>query len=319
MADQQVPTFDDLASELSAEADENLDEVVLGDPEPAPSTGEPKNPEVTDPKPADKPADEPATPAQGDEPADEHADPADPANPPADDQPLTRGEERKQGLQTEIRDLVSERNDLLSQRNALQQEVQGLTQQAYGPQSIDQIMAETGQDEMNARVTAMEQSQAFKDYNQQATDAQLLLGHESQRVIQDFPIFNPVQPDGTPNPDYQPQLAIQAAQILEANVIRDPNVPEVVAGPDGRQYTTGKGMIVGYRATPYQIYKPIADAHAMSVQVAQQSNNQGRIEGQRAAEKMLASADPASSTTPAEPKEDPFFSGLTKNLNLPTK
>jgi hypothetical protein len=241
---------------------------------------------------------EESTPAEPDEQEKEE-----PESEPAEEEKQSRADERKQqlaeevnGANQEIRDLVSQRNELLNQRNTIRQEVEQLTATIYRPQTADEIMEETGQTPADARITAMEQREELRSYQNTVAEQQFVISSESQRVINDYPMFNP-------NSDnFQPAIATQAAQLLESNLIRDPNVPEYLNGQP-----TGKGIVVGAHVSPYQLYKTIADAQALG-------STQGQVNGQRAAEQMSAAADPASSAPPKAPKEDPFLVGLTKGL-----
>lgn len=192
-----------------------------------------------------------------------------------DDQPQSKAEERKQQLNTEIRDLVS-------QRNAIKQEVEKLNSQVYQPESVEDLV-EQGMSEQDARIAAMERKQEIADYNNKVVEAQLTLSSESQRVLQDFPLFDPE------SSDFKPQIAEQAASLLEANLVKDPNT----------------GQVIGSNVSPYQLYKTIADAY----QVSQQ---EGQIKGQKATEQMLASVDAPSSAAPAKKEEDkdPFLAGF---------
>lgn len=312
MADTPMIQLDetDFIGDDDQELDVNKD-ADKQEPAPSePSTEENKDPEVADEPAPDEGGKQPEgkpTPAKEGEPEGEQP----PAEEGEDKQPQGRLEQRKDQLTQEIEEgkqnlgipANTEIRDLVSAQRAIREAVQARNQQVYAPQTPEEVMAETGQDETNARLTAMEQQRDLDNWNSRVSEAQLVVGTDSQRVLQDFPIFNPTLPDGQANPQYQPQIAAQAADVLERNLIRDPNVPEL--NQSGQP--TGKGMIVGFHATPYQIYKPIADAHAASAA-------QGRVTAQRDAEKMLANAEPASSAPPKAPKEDPFLSGLTGGL-----
>jgi outer membrane murein-binding lipoprotein Lpp len=284
---QDEPTITLDPADFAEEEDVKQEAVDTGTTE-AESSPEETQPEGNQQTPNEGEAEAPSDPDQEAEPEEQ----------PPEEQPVEKppvAEQRKEQLNTEIRDLVG-------QRNALRSEVEQLTSQVYAPRSASQIMAEEGQSASDARITAMEESMQINAYNQQISDAQFQVGTEAQQVLRDFSLFNPT------SPDYQPQIAAQAANLLERNLIRDNNVPEY--GPNGQP--TGKGIVIGVHSSPYELYKTIADAHSLNANAARQ---QGQIDGQRATEKMLASADPSSSTPPKEKKVDPFLAGLTKGLD----
>lgn len=191
----------------------------------------------------------------------------------ADEQPLGKADERKQQLNTEIRDLVA-------QRNALKAEVEKTTAQAYQPDSVEGLV-EQGYTELEAKVEAMRQGQEVERFNAQVVDAQLTLESESSRVLNDFPIFDP-QSD-----QYRPEVAAKAANLLSKNLVLDPNT----------------GQVIGSNVSPYQLYETIADASQISAQ-------DGQVRAQQATEKMLANADAPTSASPPKVKEDPILAIL---------
>lgn len=222
-----------------------------------------------EPKVAEKP-DKPepdADAAQADEGKETEGD----ADGVAEDTKPTKAEERKTQLNTEIRDLVS-------QRNALKSEVEKANAEVYQPASEAEL-TEQGLSATDAKVESLRQRIEIRDYNDRVADAQLTISSESERVLNDFPMFNPE------NKDYDEELAGEAAQLLQSNLILDENT----------------GQIIGSNVSPYQLYKTIARATGISAA-------KGQIKGQEDTEKMLANADTGSSTAPASKPKDP--SGL---------
>ncbi len=193
-----------------------------------------------------------------------------------DDQPKKNAETRKEELQTEIRDLVAK-------RNVLREEVEATNAKVYEPQTAEELI-EQGMDPAMARVESLEQGQKMDKFNAHVTDLNANLNVESLQVMADFPIFNPDAPE------YDKTLAETAKNVYQraAQIQTDPNT----------------GLVVQANVLPYEIYKAIADARTSGA-------NQGAAKGQKAAEKMLASADTPSSSAPKQPKEDPFLKGLT--------
>lgn len=197
----------------------------------------------------------------------------------AEEQPQGKAEDRKTQLNTEIRDLVS-------QRNAIKAQVEQMNQQVYQPQSVEDLVNE-GYSEAEARLSSMEQREELRNFNERVAEAQLTIGTESQRVLQDFPLFNP------DSPQFKPEIHARAAQLLSQNLIRDQNT----------------GQVIGSNVSPYQLYQTIDEAY-------QASAVENQIKGQQATNKMLANADVPSGVVPKAPKQDPFLSGLTKGYNL---
>jgi hypothetical protein len=238
-------------------------------PEVESSTAEPKVQEVAEPT---KETEDGFDKAE-EKPSEDEAEPVDDTD--KEEQPQTKADERKQKLNTEIRDLVT-------QRNAIKQEVERLNSQVYQPESV-QDLVDQGMTEQDARIAAMERKQEISEFNNQVVEAQLTLSSESERVLSDFPIFDPN------SKDFKPEIAEDAAQILESNLIKDPNT----------------GQVIGSNVSPYQLYKTIAKAHSIS-------KVEGQIAGQKATEQMLASVDAPTSAAPAktESDDDPFLKGF---------
>lgn len=232
-------------------------------PKADPSPAEDKKPEAAK---AEEPAKSDDTPAAPEAPA----DPAQPEGEVGTQEPQTKADERKAQLNTEIRDLVS-------QRNALRDQVARANSEVYQPATEGELMAE-GASATDAKVEALRQRIEVKDFTDMVADAQLTIESESQRVLQDFPMFNPDNKEA-----FNGELALEAATLLDANLIRDPNT----------------GQVIGSNVSPYQLYKTLARASGIS-------EVKGQVKGQRAAEQMLANADNASPVAPAKKPADPL-------------
>lgn len=265
MATQDVPTLEDLASDLAGtETTDVNNEAVEQD-----ATTEESSPKETQEPVAEETEEtDGEAESEDEEQSPEETEPEEPAP--------TKADERKQTLNSEIRDLVAERNRLRS-------EIETVNAQVYAPQSPEEIMEETGQSQADARITAMEQRQELIDYNNRIAEANLVLESESERVYRDFPMFD------SNSPQYNETIATEAADLLRANLQVDPNT----------------GQIIGSNISPYKLFSTIARAN-------QASAVENQLKGQKSAEQMLASAEPSSSATPVQPKEDPFLAGLTK-------
>jgi hypothetical protein len=188
--------------------------------------------------------------------------------------------------------------NLANENRELRQKVEQLTSQVYQPATEDELTEtvnpETGENfnRLEAKFEAYRQQQELDKYNSQVVGSQMEIGNEAYAVISDFPQFNPDDKE-----NFDEELATEAADLLEANLIRDPNVPEIdpqTANP------TGKGLIIGSNISPYKLYKTLARASGISATKAQ-------IKGQEATEKMLANADTAGSVSPPKAKVDPLM------------
>lgn len=263
MADSDTPSLGDLAADLVSETTDVKDEPVVETPtETESSTNETTQSDDTSEEQSEEETTEQSVVESNDE--SEESSTSSPAD------------ERKQELNREIRDLVTQRRELM-------QDVERLNAQVYAPQSVEQIMEETGQDETAARMTAMEQRQELQAYNTQVAETQLVLSTESQRVLHDFPMFDPA------SKEFKPEVANQAASLLAQSMIVDPNTQQ----------------IIGSNVSPYKLYKTIAAAN-------QASAVENQIKGKKSAEQMLATSEPQSSASETtEVKDDPFLKGLT--------
>ncbi len=191
------------------------------------------------------------------------------------EEPKKGAEARKEQLQTEIRQLVAKRNELRA-------EVTDVNSKVYAPQSPEELV-DQGMDPAMARVEALEQRTQMAEFNAHVADLNANLNIEALQVMADYPVFNPDAPE------YDKALADKARQVYEkaAAVQTDPNT----------------GLIIQANALPYEIYKAFAEA-------AQSGTQRGAINGQIAAEKNLAAADPVPTSAPKAAPEDPFLKGL---------
>lgn len=262
------------------------------DPSPAKpeAKAEDKKPEVAKDTKEEKKGDDtpapPEVPTKGEEakPDKEEAkaEPEDEAE-STEDKPRGKAEERKAQLNTEIRDLVS-------QRNALKEQVTKANAEVYQPATENELTGETNPEtgqpftSTEAKVEAMRQAIEMRDYNEKVAEAQLTIESESQRVLTDFPIFN------SENEGYDKELAEEAAELLQANLILDPNT----------------GQVIGSNVSPYQLYKTLARASGISTV-------KGQIKGQQATEKMLANADGGSAAAPPAKAKDPVLEILSSD------
>lgn len=199
----------------------------------------------------------------------------------AEEKPQGKAEDRKQQLNTEIRDLVAQRNALKTQVTAANAEVY---QPATEEELLEQTNPETGENynRLEAKLAAMEQAQEVDRYNSQVAEAQLTLSSEAQAALRDFPMFD------SESTSYNPEIAAEVDKLLGAALVIDPNTRQVI----------------GSNVSPYQLYKTIADASNIK-------EVQGQIKGQQASDKMQSRVDSTSGAAPAkQTEEDNFLKGL---------
>lgn len=199
----------------------------------------------------------------------------------------TRADTRKQQLNSEIRDKIAE-------RNALRDEIAELSKQKYNLKSaqdiptveslVEQINPNTGDYytraeadnlRINQRLDAMEEQRAFNDYVERVVDSRIQLSNEANKVVKDFPIFDPE------SDQYNAELTAAADEIMQGSLITDEKT----------------GQVIGSRVSPYQLYSTIAKAKA-SGEVG------GKTSGRKAALDMMNNADVGSSVNAPSSKED---------------
>lgn len=193
-------------------------------------------------------------------------------------------EDRKAQLEKDIEDSKeklgidpsTEIRDLVAAKNALRESVSKANSDAYKPATEEELTAE-GMSATDAKLEAMKQSMEMRDYTEKVAEAQLTIESESNRILRDFGWANPQ------SENFKEELANEASQLLQANLIIDPNTNQVI----------------GSNISPYQLYKTLDRASGI-----ERAN--GQIEGQQATEKQMANADPASSAAPPKKSENPL-------------
>ena len=202
-----------------------------------------------------------------------------------------RAEERKQQLNSEIRDKVAERNALREEIAALSRKKFDLENEQKLPEVdslVSQINPNTGDYytraeaenlRLNQRIDALEKQKAFEDYVERVADSRIQLSTEANQVVKDFPIFDPA------SDQYNAELTAAADEIMQSSLIVDENT----------------GQVIGSRVSPYKVYSAIAKAKA-SGDVA------GKTSGRKAALDMMNNADVSSSAkAPSSGEEDDEF------------
>jgi hypothetical protein len=253
----------------------------------------------TDPSPVkeEAKAEPEKTPPAEEEPKEEA--PAEPEVPEAKpDEPEKAEDEAEVPPQGEEKPLAPKSENrfqkLANENRELREQIDKITSETYAPQTVEELTAivnpETGQPYTVAQAAdaALAQQLQMRDYKDRAVHAQTVVGTEAWEVLNEFPMFNP------DSKDYDKELASIAADTLEANLIRDPNMPEI--GPDGKP--TGLGTIVDFRQSPKQIYQTLARASGISAA-------KGQLKGQADTETMLANADTTGNISPPKKQKTP--------------
>ena len=189
----------------------------------------------------------------------------------------TEAQPQGKGLEQRTAKVNAEIRDLVAQRNALKTEIEKINGEVYQPATEDELTAQ-GLSPTDAKLEALSQRLEVQDYNNRVAEAQLVIESESQRVITDFPMFNPQ------SPDYRKDIAEEAAALMT----------------DSLEYDQNTGQIVGSKISPYRLYKTLAASHSVSAQA-------GQLQGQQDTEKMLARADNLGGTAPKVEKKDPIM------------
>jgi outer membrane murein-binding lipoprotein Lpp len=192
---------------------------------------------------------------------------------PNEGQTAKGAEQRKEQLNSEIRELVA-------QRNALREDISRRIKERYGAQngqaqSVDELVntinpetgdyytrAEAQAVIQNNRLDQIEQERKYEAYAAQVADSQFMMDQESMQVVKDFPMFD------SESDQYDKELATGAAEIIKGAVETDSQT----------------GMIIGCRVPIYQFYALLAKS-------AESAKKQGEIAGREAAQKMMGTVD----------------------------
>lgn len=215
------------------------------------------------------------------------------SKPQESDDKSTRANKRNEQLNYEIRDKVRERNALRDEIAALQAQKANLQPVAELP-TINELMnqrnpatgdyysrAEAENAILKQRLDAIEGRRAIEDYAERVADSITQMSGEADRVVKDFPIFDP------DSNQYNASLTKEADDIMKGLLVYDAD-----------------GQPVGTRVPLYQVYSTIAKA-AASGEIT------GKSAGRKAALDMMNNADVGSSAkAPASAEDDDFLAGL---------
>lgn len=148
-------------------------------------------------------------------------------------------------------------------------------------------LQEQGLDPAEARAVALEKRVELAEWRNQVVELNSTINQESMEVFKDYPVFD------ESSPEFDPEFAKEVGQLYQQTA-------------DLQFDETGQ-YVVNARVTPYDFYSKMAKLRGNSV-------TKGKVEGQRATEKNLAAAEPASTnkTTEVPAEEDPFLKGFNK-------
>jgi hypothetical protein len=193
-------------------------------------------------------------------------------------QKVSKADERKEQLNKEIRDLVT-------QRNTLKRDVELATYDNYRAATAEQLEQE-GMDATEAKIESLRQEQQVAQYTQHVTELNSNLEVESMQVIHDFPVFD------KDSPEYDKDFAskVNEQYMKVSGIQKDPRT----------------GYIVQANVLPHEFYKSYADVYKMSLQ-------RGEVRGKQSAAKENAAAETLSSGAPKAEKKDPLMEVLLKD------
>ena len=186
------------------------------------------------------------------------------------------------GYKSQLEDPNRAVRDKVAERNTLRTQVEQTNAQVYQAATVDQLLEtvnpETGDyfNRLEAQIEAMNQERKIERYNNQVSDSLFTIESEAQNALKDFPMFD------SDSPEFNRDVALEVAELLEASLIRDKRVPEI--DPETGQ-PTGKGAIIGSRISPYKLYK----SHAAA---AKANAVKAETQAQKNVETMLKNADP---------------------------
>lgn len=203
--------------------------------------------------------------------------------------------QRKEQLNSEIRELVA-------RRNAIREETSRLIREKYGMQPnsqaktedelINTINPETGdyytRAEAQAEITKnrldqLEQERQREAVANQIAESRLEMSQEVDNVIRDFPMFDPK------SEKYNGDVADGAFEILSEAIETDPQT----------------GMQIGGKIPIYKFYSLLAKA-------TESAKKQGEIAGREAAQKMMGTVDTVGSgRSQNSSDDDPMLMGLS--------
>ena len=149
------------------------------------------------------------------------------------------------------------------QRN--RQQVEKQLDEQYGPKSQEDLIEE-GLKPQEAQVEALRQEIAYERQRTQIADLNAGMRTEAAEVMSDMPIFRATNPDGSKNPDYDPQFTQMVEQQYKIA---------------SRLETDDNGIVLNAEIPLYDYYKSMYDLY-------QTGTSRGMQQGQQAAQQMMS-------------------------------
>ena len=191
----------------------------------------------------------------------------------------TKAEQRKEQLNSEIREMVELKKQYEQELAQYQQQQQQSQDQPFTEeQLLNEINPDTGEYftptearvvMMQQEVQQMRQQAQEKEYQQQVQQSRMQLAHDIENAVKEYPMFN------ARSDSYDKALAEKAKRIIEANLVMDNN-----------------GQPVSSRI-------PIREILATFAEVQQSSVATGEAKARQATNKMLANVDTAGGSSGA--------------------
>jgi len=220
-------------------------------------------------------------------------DPKETDTPPAEE---PKGDETEEGEQPPEKETPEEAEEETpvdpKERNrrgyAERTKLKSQVSEALAPQLQQQTaeqLVEQGVDPALAEIEALKQDIEHERFINQVTELNSGLNTDANNVMRDFPVFD------EKSKQYDAAFTEKVEKLYKeaAGFKLDP---------------TGQ-FVLSANLSLYDFYQQMAEFRGSGVK-------QGAVEGQKAAEKMLASAESPTSTAPAGKEEDdPFLAGLT--------
>lgn len=127
--------------------------------------------------------------------------------------------------------------------------------QNFGPKTEEQLVEE-GMSASDAKVEALRQEMAYNNERSRVTELNANMQADAVNVQSDFPVYREFNPDGTRNPDYDPEFTQKVDQLYQTSARI--NTVEVGKDPQGNPIK----VITNAEVPLYDFYKSMADVYS---------------------------------------------------------
>lgn len=186
----------------------------------------------------------------------------------------------KNSAQNRIRTLANENREL-------KRKLESKLSEEYQPVTPEDLV-EQGYDETTAQVEALRQQMEIDKFSASVTRLNTDLNTDAVQVIAEYPVFDPA------SSEYDEKFA--------------DTVQNMYRQASELQFDKSGEYVVSAKVPLYDFYKQMAE-----IRGSQRSS--GQIEGQKNAERMLASVDAPSSAAPTTPKGDETLAEMRERLS----